>query len=478
MLTHIPSFKTTRVLVIGDIMLDRYWYGAASRISPEAPVPVVAMQHGKIHHSLGGAANVAANLAALGSDVTLLGIVGNDEPAHKLEQMLDEQKIHYSFEKLTSHPTITKLRIVSHHQQLMRLDFEEFYDENAVQALLPTYKEKLANVDVVILSDYGKGTLSHPELFIKAAQQAGVPVLVDPKRNDFTVYQGATLITPNQKEFEAVVGSCKTEQEMITKGMALIDKHALGGLLITRGEHGMLLLQRDKPPFALKAHAREVFDVTGAGDTVVAMLAAAMAAHSPLEEAVILANVAASIVISKLGTATVTPHELEQTLPKIAGRFPIYSEAEILEQCKAARARGKKIVMTNGCFDILHAGHVVYLNRAKQLGDYLIVAVNSDETVHKLKGPHRPIHSLEARMQVLASLSSVDFVIPFSEDTPERLLALIRPEVLAKGGDYNIDGVVGADFVKSYGGEVVVLPSDFDYSTTRIVNKLQEDSAK
>ncbi len=478
MLSRIPSFKNANVLVIGDIMLDRYWYGAATRISPEAPVPVVAMHHGKIHHSLGGAANVAANLAALGGQTTLLGIVGNDEPAHQLEQMLDEQGIHYSFEKIDSHPTITKLRIVSHHQQLMRLDFEEFYDAHALAALLPTYQEKLRTVNVVILSDYGKGTLSHPELFIQAARKAGVPVLVDPKRNDFSAYHGASLITPNQKEFEAVVGICKTEQDMIDKGLALIAKHELGALLITRGEQGMLLLQRDKPPFSLKAHAREVFDVTGAGDTVVSMLAAAMAVNTPLEEAATLANVAASIVVSKLGTATVSPQELEQALPKIAGRFPTYTEAEILEQCRNARARGKKIVMTNGCFDILHAGHVVYLNRAKQLGDYLIVAVNSDETVSKLKGPNRPIHTLEARMQVLASLSSVDFVLSFSEDTPERLLELIRPEVLVKGGDYELAGVVGGELVKSYGGEVVVLPSNFDYSTTRIVKKLQPDNSE
>ncbi|MFA6037342.1 MAG: bifunctional D-glycero-beta-D-manno-heptose-7-phosphate kinase/D-glycero-beta-D-manno-heptose 1-phosphate adenylyltransferase HldE [Legionellales bacterium] len=477
MLTGIPSFKAAKVLVIGDIMLDRYWYGAANRISPEAPVPVVAMHHGKVHHSLGGAANVAANLAALGAEVTLLGIVGNDEPAQKLEHMLNEQKIHYHFEKLNSHPTITKLRIVSHHQQLMRLDFEEFYDEHALQALLPTYKEKLAHADVVILSDYGKGTLFHPELFIKAAQEAKVPVLIDPKRNDFTVYEGATLITPNQKEFEAVVGACKTEQELVTKGLALMDKHTLGSLLITRGEHGMLLLQRDKPPFSLKAHAREVFDVTGAGDTVVAMLAAAVAVHLPLEEAITLANVAASIAISKLGTATVTPDELAQTLPKIAGRFPIYSEAEVVERCKAARARGKKIVMTNGCFDVIHASHVTYLNRAKQLGDYLIVAINSDESVQRLKGPHRPIHELEARLQVLASLSAVDFVLPFDEDTPERLIELIRPDVLVKGGDYTVEGVVGGDIVKAYGGEVVIAPSDFGYSTTRILEKLKNESS-
>ncbi|MGA2655148.1 MAG: PfkB family carbohydrate kinase, partial [Gammaproteobacteria bacterium] len=234
MLTQIPSFKDAKVLVIGDIMLDRYWYGAASRISPEAPVPVVAMHHGKIHHSLGGAANVAANIAALGGHTTLLGIVGDDEPAHRLEQMLAQQGIQYYFEKISAQPTITKLRIVSHHQQLMRLDFEEFYQEHALQALLPTFKEKLAHTDVVILSDYGKGTLSHPELFIKAAREKNVPVLVDPKRNDFSAYQGATLITPNQKEFEAVVGACKTEAEMVEKGLALIAKHELGALLITR----------------------------------------------------------------------------------------------------------------------------------------------------------------------------------------------------------------------------------------------------
>lgn len=477
MLTHIPSFKAAKVLVVGDIMLDRYWYGAANRISPEAPVPVVAMHHGKIHHSLGGAANVAANLAALGAHTTLLGIVGNDEPAHRLEQMLSEQNIQYFFEKVDTHPTITKLRIVSHHQQLMRLDFEEFYDAHTLQALLPIFKEKLQQVDVVILSDYGKGTLNQPELLIKAAREVNVPVLIDPKRNDFSVYHGATLITPNQKEFEAVVGPCKNEEEMISKGYALIAQHDLQALLITRGEHGMLLLQRDKPPFSLKANAREVFDVTGAGDTVVSMFAAAMASKVPLEEAAALSNMAASIVISKLGTATVSPYELEQTLPKIAGRLPTYTEAEVLEQCRNARARGKKIVMTNGCFDILHAGHVVYLNRAKQLGDYLIVAVNSDETVKKLKGSERPLHSLEARMQVLASLSSVDYVLPFYEDTPERLLELIRPDILAKGGDYTLDGVVGAPIVQSYGGEVVVLPSDCQYSTTRIVEKLREEAS-
>jgi D-beta-D-heptose 7-phosphate kinase / D-beta-D-heptose 1-phosphate adenosyltransferase len=477
MLTHIPSFNTAKVLVIGDIMLDRYWYGAATRISPEAPVPVVAMHHGKIHHSLGGAANVAANLVALGGQTTLLGVVGNDEPARDLARMLESEGISHHLEKIDTHPTITKLRILSHHQQLMRLDFEEPYNTDAVQALLPIYKERLKESQVVILSDYGKGTLSHPELLIQAAREAGVPVLVDPKRPDFTAYSGATIITPNQKEFEVVVGKCHSEQEMIEKGMGLIKKCNIEALLITRGEHGMLLLQRDKEPFTLRAYAREVFDVTGAGDTVVSMLAAAMAVNVSLEEATRLANVAASIVISKLGTATVSPQELAQALPQIAGRFPTYNEEEILAHCKSARARGERIVFTNGCFDVVHVAHVVCLNRAKQLGDRLIVAVNSDESVSQLKGPTRPIHSLEDRMQVLASLSAVDWVLPFYEDTPCELLKKIRPDILVKGGDYDIDGVVGADIVKAYGGEVVVLPTDTNYSTTHILKKLQQDAS-
>ncbi len=472
MLTQLPDFTSARILVIGDIMLDRYWYGAATRISPEAPVPIVCMHHGKIHHSLGGAANVATNLNALGGQTTLLGLVGNDEPASRLVQMLDEQGITHHLSRMDTHPTITKLRILSQHQQLMRLDFEEPYAPDALNSLLPTYNEFLPNTDVVILSDYGKGTLSHPEILIAAAQAQGLKLIVDPKRRDFTAYQGAYLITPNQKEFEVVVGPCKNEQEMIEKGMALITAQQLTALLITRGEHGMLLLQRDKPPYSLPAQTREVYDVTGAGDTVVSILAAAVAVGKPLEEAAILANIGASIVISKLGTATVSPHELEQALPKMTGRYPTFNEAQIIEHCKAARARGERIVMTNGCFDVLHAGHVVCLNRAKQLGDRLIVAVNSDASVRKLKGEGRPIHSLEARMQVLASLSAVDWVLAFEDETPERLLHLIKPDILVKGGDYTLDGVVGAEIVQNYGGEVSVVSSDFDYSTTRILEKL------
>lgn len=475
MISHIPAFDAARVLVIGDVMLDRYWYGVAARISPEAPVPVVAMHHGKIHHSLGGAANVAANLCALGVQATLLGLTGDDEASQQLAQMLEERSIGHVLKKLDHYPTITKLRVLSHHQQLMRLDFEESYGNTEFQRLLPDYEQALSLVDVVILSDYGKGTLNAPEILIQKAREKNVRIVVDPKRKDFEAYRGATLITPNQKEFEVVVGACANIDEMIEKGMALIKTLDITGLLITRGEHGMLLLQRDKPAFKLDAQTREVFDVTGAGDTVVATLAAAMAVNVSLEEAVILANIAAGIVVGKLGAATVSPQELEKVLPVTKGQHPIYQEKEVLALCQAARQRGEKIVMTNGCFDILHAGHVVYLNQAKKLGDRLIVAVNTDDSVQKLKGPKRPIHPLEARLQVLSSLSSVDWVLPFSEDTPERLIHLIKPDVLVKGGDYAFDTVVGAQFVKDNGGDVALIPFEFNFSTTRILEKLAEE---
>jgi D-beta-D-heptose 7-phosphate kinase/D-beta-D-heptose 1-phosphate adenosyltransferase len=467
-----PRFDRAKVLVIGDIMLDRYWQGATSRISPEAPVPVVKVE--QINDRPGGAGNVALNIAALGAGATLRGFTGDDEMADSLQDMLHGAGVNCAFHRVEDHPTITKLRVISRQQQLIRLDFEE--PGLAGQGLLleQDIETYLENCDVLVLSDYAKGALQNPGAMIAAAKAAGVPVLVDPKGADFSRYRGATIMTPNLHEFEVVVGSCVTEDELVAKGEGLMQELDLGALLVTRGEHGMTLLRRGEEEFHLPARAREVFDVTGAGDTVIAVLAAAVAAGEALPQAVALANIAASIVVSQLGTAAVSAPELRRAIQVDQG-----SErgALTLGQLKIAvadaRSHGEKVVFTNGCFDIIHAGHVGYLEQAKELGDRLIVAINSDKSVRKLKGRGRPINPQDRRMAVLAGLESVDWVVCFEDDTPEPLLHALQPDVLVKGGDYDKEGVVGWKIVEAYGGEVKPVGFVDDLSTTAIVRKIK-----
>jgi len=305
----IPQFDQVRVLVVGDVMLDRYWHGDTNRISPEAPVPVVHV--GNSEERPGGAGNVALNIAALGGQVTLMGLTGDDEPGRVLERRLREFSVDCRFEQLESFPTITKLRVISRHQQLIRMDFEDGFPGVDLSDMLSEYENLLPSHDLVVLSDYGKGTLRHAGEFIQRAKAAGKPVLVDPKQKDFSLYKGATLITPNLSEFEAVAGGCDSDDALIEKGQALLEQHDLEALLITRGEKGMSLLQRQAEPRHLPTHAREVFDVTGAGDTVISVLAAALAAGLPLASATQLSNLAAGIVVGKLGTASVTVDELK-----------------------------------------------------------------------------------------------------------------------------------------------------------------------
>ena len=469
-----PSFDQARVLVLGDIMLDRYWHGGTSRISPEAPVPVVRVE--QIQDRPGGAGNVALNIAALGAASTLRGYTGNDEMADSLQDMLQGAGVHCDFQRVDDRPTITKLRVVSRHQQLIRLDFEE---PNAVATgteLAEGINEALSGCGALVLSDYAKGALHDPQPLIQAAVEAGVPVLVDPKGTAFERYRGATLLTPNLHEFEAVAGPCTTEQALVENGERLMAELELGALLITRGEGGMTLLRPGAEEMHLPARAREVFDVTGAGDTVIAVLAAAVAAGSGLPEAVGLANVAASIVVGKLGTASVSAPELRRAVQEDQGSERGVVTLEQLEIAIAdARSQGERVVFTNGCFDIIHAGHVAYLEQARQLGDRLIVAVNSDESVQRLKGKGRPINPVERRMAVLAGLEAVDWVLSFTDDTPRPLLRALQPEVLAKGGDYDKEGVVGWEIVEAYGGEVKVLAFVENVSTTAIVTKIQQD---
>lgn len=473
MSTQLPHFQSARVLVVGDIMLDRYWSGPTGRISPEAPVPVVKVT--QIEERPGGAANVAMNVASLGAHATLIGLTGIDEAADSLSQQLNQHQITCDFVKVATHPTITKLRVLSRNQQLMRLDFEEGFDNIEPHSMIDKLLEQLKIADVLVFSDYGKGALSHIQLMIQKAISANKPIVIDPKGTDFKRYHGATLLTPNMSEFEAVVGKCHSETEIEEKGIKLIESCGLKALLITRSEKGMTLLQPNKPVFHLPTLAQEVYDVTGAGDTVIALLASSLAAGKSLEEACVLANTGAGIVVGKLGTSTVSAIELENALRKRTSTgFGIVTEQELLDAIKLARARGEKIVMTNGCFDILHAGHVSYLANARQLGSRLIVAVNSDASVSRLKGPSRPVNPLEQRMQVLAALEAVDWVVAFDEDTPQRVISHILPDLLVKGGDYKPEEIAGGAEVIAAGGEVKVLNFEPGISTSQIIARAKE----
>lgn len=469
----LPDFRRANVLVVGDVMLDRYWHGLTSRISPEAPVPVVKVE--TIEERPGGAANVAMNVASLGANSRLIGLTGVDDAARALSEKLNTVNVQCDFVAVPTHPTITKLRVLSRHQQLIRLDFEEGFANVDQQPLLERIQHALPSMGALILSDYAKGALSKIQGMIALARAANVPVLIDPKGTDFERYRGATLLTPNLSEFEAVAGHCQNEDQLVERGLKLIADYELSALLITRSEQGMTLLQPNHPPLHLPTQAQEVFDVTGAGDTVIGVLAAALAAGNTLEESCFLANAAAGVVVGKLGTSTVSPIELENA---IRGRaetgFGVMTHAELKKAVAQARQRGEKIVMTNGIFDILHAGHVSYLANARKLGDRLIVAVNSDASTRRLKGETRPINRLENRMIVLAALEAVDWVVAFEEDTPQRLIADILPDLLVKGGDYQPHEIAGSAEVWANGGEVKVLNFEDGLSTTRIINVIKD----
>ena len=467
-----PPFQQARVLVVGDVMLDRYWHGKATRISPEAPVPVVRV--GNQEDRPGGAGNVALNIAALGAAASLVGIVGADEAGTELRSRLEAAGVYCDFATCQVAPTITKLRVISQHQQLLRVDFEQDFTSNAVASFQSQALALLEQTQVLVLSDYSKGALQQTQALIQAAKKLGVPVVVDPKGNDFSKYRGATVITPNLSEFESIVGHCASEEELASKGLQLLKDLDLQALLITRGENGMTLLRPDLPELHMPTRAQEVFDVTGAGDTVVAVLAAALAAGSPLDIGTALANLAAGLAVGKLGTAAISGPELRRAIAREEGTGRgVMSADQLALAVLDARAHGEKVVFTNGCFDIIHAGHVGYLAEARKLGQRLIVAINDDASVKRLKGSGRPINPVERRMTVLAGLEAVDWVVSFPEDTPEALLEMLKPDIVVKGGDYSVDEVVGGEYVLSYGGQVKVLAFLDNCSTSAIVAKLK-----
>ena len=470
---EMPPFQHAKLLVIGDVMLDRYWHGSASRVSPEAPVPVVQVANREDRP--GGAGNVALNIAALGSAVRLVGVVGDDETGLELYSRLKAAGVYCDFLQSEEKPTITKLRIISQHQQLIRLDFEKAFEASDIIGLQDKAKSLVDDSQVMVLSDYGKGALQDINDLIDLGRSRNIPIIVDPKGTDFTKYRGATLITPNLTEFEAVMGGSHNEEELVNKGLRLVRELNLEAILITRGEHGMTLIRPDSPELHLPARAQEVFDVTGAGDTVISVLAASMAAGDGFADATALANLAAGLVVGKLGTAAISGPELRRAMlaDQNSGRGVMTAE-QLQIVVQDAKAHGEKIIFTNGCFDIIHAGHVGYLAVAKQLGDRLVVAINDDDSVRRLKGAGRPINPVERRMAVLAGLEAVDWVVSFSEDTPEPLLESLQPEVLVKGGDYTMDQVVGGSYVESYGGMVRVLEFLDNCSTSAIMEKMKE----
>ena len=469
MIVVTPEFSAARIIVIGDVMLDRYWSGQATRISPEAPVPVVKVK--SIEDRIGGAANVALNIAKLGGQVTLLGVIGDDAEGEIVQRLLETEGVVCDFVVEKSLRSICKLRVMAQHQQLIRLDFEETpirFDQAALHSALIRH---LPEHDVVVFSDYGKGTLVDVSSYIAAAKQAGVKTLVDPKGVDYQSYALADLITPNLSELKAVVGVCHDEQQLIEKGRALLAQYQIPTLLLTRGEAGMTLIEADQV-HSIPAKAKDVFDVTGAGDTVIAVMALCVSLELPLVEAMYLANLAGGIVVGKLGTSTVSLPELTRAMHGARDSFyGVVAEDELAKLFARAKAHNEKIIMTNGCFDLLHAGHVAYLEQAKALGDRLCVAVNSDASVKQLKGETRPINALKERMTVLAALACVDWVVDFTEETPERLYCNLLPDVIVKGGDYSPEQVVGGDCVIKAGGEVKILQFVDGQSTTAMINK-------
>lgn len=470
---NLDLLKDGNVLVIGDVVLDKYIHGNVSRVSPEAPVPVLKPQSEEVR--LGGAANVASNVSSLGSKVFLQGVVGKDGNAKELKALAKDKKIKSSFVASLS-PTITKLRLLASKQQLIRIDSEEEFSDQDWKSTKINFNKNISSTKAtaLIISDYGKGTLKDIPYLIKEAKKKGVFVLVDPKGQDFSKYKGASIITPNYSEFVTAVGKVSSDSDLTKKAKKLLSDLKLQALLITRGSEGMTLIQKNKSGIKrddFPTEAQDVFDVSGAGDTVIASLASAISSGFDLANSVKLANIAAGIVVGKSGTATPTLSELKNSFYSQDN----LSKAEVKKLCQQSQKDSMKVVFTNGCFDVLHAGHVTYLQAAKKLGDKLVVGLNSDSSVKKLKGKERPINSLEERMTILKALECVDWVVPFTEETPLNLIKYLKPNVLVKGADYKTEDIVGSNFVLKNKGEVKTIPLVEGLSTTKKIQKIKND---
>ena len=477
-LERLERLGRPRVVIVGDLILDRYVTGDVGRISPEAPIPVLSAKSSELR--LGGAGNVAANLRAMEAEVQIVGIVGADPLGESLRAMLEDQGVMADTLVVdASRPTIEKTRMMSGVQQMLRVDWEDAraIEGDVAQQVLASIDAALPGASAAVVSDYGKGLLTPAVLrrTIEAARARGIPVLVDPKHEDFAVYRGASLITPNRKEAERALGRRLPTLDALEDGAAeLIALADLDSIVITLGSEGIYYRTADGESARIPAQARAVFDVTGAGDTVVAHLAMYLADGLTMPEAITFANHAAGIVVGRLGTNSVTRAELRARLqedPRPDGKL---AQGEDLDRrVESWRRKGKRIVFTNGCFDVLHTGHVEYLRFARSKGDVLVVGINDDDSVRRLKGAGRPVNSFDDRALVLAALEMVDAVTPFSEDTPARLVERITPDVLVKGEDWRDKGVVGREWVESHGGQVVLAPLVPGRSTSEILHKVR-----
>ena len=477
------DFAGQSVVVLGDVMLDTWIDGHVERISPEAPIPVLRIDRRR--EMLGGAGNVARNIAALGGRAILVGVVGRDEPGRRVLRLAQEagpQPGEMAARLVISKasPTTHKTRYVAAGQQVLRVDEEVALPVTGAVAarLIDTVEAALDEAAAVVLSDYAKGTLAPAVLarVIAAARAAGKPVVVDPKARDMSRYKGASVLTPNRAEAYAATGiDCAEEASTERAGRELLAAAAAEAVLITRGAMGLGVVRRDGPALFVPSRARAVFDVSGAGDTLVAALALALAGGAPLVSAAHIANAAAGVAVGKPGTATVSRRELlaalrEEEAEEIGAKIVGLDEA--LARVAGWRAAGQRIGFTNGCFDLIHPGHVRLLSKARAECDRLVVGLNSDASVRRLKGLDRPVQSETARATVMASIGSVDLVVLFAEDDPSRLIEAIRPEVLVKGADYAPEEVVGGDFVRSYGGRLVLVPLEAGQSTTKTILRI------
>jgi D-beta-D-heptose 7-phosphate kinase/D-beta-D-heptose 1-phosphate adenosyltransferase len=472
--------KRPKVLVVGDLILDEYIWGSVNRISPEAPVPVLESKSENL--SLGGAANVANNLVALGCDVYLVGGIGRDEKGDKLLDLIKNRSIHTDGVYRFAHrPTTSKVRVIANNQQVLRIDKEDNrpITEETENKFIKYLNDIIPQMDGVICSDYHKGILSEKitNSVMQRAKKSKKQVVVDPKGTDFHKYNGATVITPNQHEVERVAPiKINSREDLDRAAEYLLTLTKSEGILITRGKDGMIFYHKKDKPFEISTVAKEVYDVTGAGDTVISVFGMSLFSGFSYEEAAWLANMSAGIVVGKIGTAVVTLDEINEFLKEemLRTSSAVLELNEVKQVVSLAKSVGKSIVFTNGCFDLIHGGHIEFLQQAKKQGDILILGINSDESVRAIKGEGRPIKSQAERANILSALQDVDYITIFNEETPESLIREIRPDVLVKGDDYKLEDVVGREIVEGYGARVALIPIVKGLSTSRTVDKILE----